>query len=370
MAALDSLTLRGFKSILNLEKFKLGKMNLLIGANGSGKSNFVSFFTLLNNLIEGQLACYVADQGGPDRFLHRGREVSPSLEAVLEFGYNEYGVELKPTTDNRFFFEKEILSFTGRLGPYGEVFPTERSLGNGYFESKAKEQLHNDYNKKITGYVVPAILSWRVYHFHDTSDQAKVKRIHAINENVQLASDAGNLAAFLLRLREESRAHYDRIRETVSLVAPCFDDFVLRPSGKNQDSIQLEWKAKGVSGSQPFLAHHLSDGTIRFICLATLLMNPMRPSTIIIDEPELGLHPYAVKILASLLDEAAQRTQLIVATQCAQLVDEMESEDVIITSMEDGVSKFERLDPEKLKPWLEDYSLSELWNKNVVGGRP
>ena len=370
MAALDSLTLRGFKSILNLDKFRLGKMNLLIGANGSGKSNFVSFFSLLNNLIEGQLAPYVANQGGPDRFLHRGREVSPSFGAEMEFGYNGYCVELKPTTDNRFFFEKELLSFSGREGPFGFVHPTTRPLGQGYFESKAKEQLENDYNKTIAGYVVPAIQSWRVYHFHDTSDNAKVKRIHAINENVRLASDAGNLAAFLLRLREEKKEHYDRIRETVSLVAPCFDDFVLRPSGKNQDSIQLEWKAKGVSESQPFLPHHLSDGTLRFICLATLLMNPLRPSTIIIDEPELGLHPYAVKILASLLDEAAQRTQLIVATQCAQLVNEMEPGDVIITSMEEGVSKFERLDPEKLKPWLEDYSLSELWDKNVVGGRP
>jgi predicted ATPase len=292
------------------------------------------------------------------------------LQAVLEFGNNEYEVELRPTTDNRFFFEKEVLSFTGRDGPFGYVWPADRSLGRGYFESKAKEQLDNDRNKRIANYVVPAIQDWRVYHFHDTSDKAKVKRIHAINENVQLASDAGNLAAFLLRLREESRAHYDRIRETVSLVAPCFDDFILRPSGKNQDSIQLEWKAKGVDASQPFLAHHLSDGTIRFICLATLLMNPRRPSTIIIDEPELGLHPCAVKILASLLDEAAQRTQLIVATQSAQLVDEMESEDVVITSMEAGVSRFERLDAEKLKPWLEDYSLGELWNKNVVGGRP
>src|ERR1039458_8932040 len=336
MAALDSLTLRGFKSILNLNEFKLRKMNLLIGANGAGKSNFVSFFSLLNNLIEGQLASHVASQGGPDRFLHRRREVSPSLEAVLEFGANEYCIELKPTTDNRFFFEKEVLSFTAQGRYVGPAHPSERPLGTGHFESKAKEQFNDPHKKELAQYIIRAIQSWRVYHFHDTSDTANVKRIHAINDNVQLASDAGNLAAFLQRLREEKRPHYDRIRETVSLVAPGFDDFILRPSGRNQDSIQLEWKAKGVTDSQPFLAHHLSDGTIRFICLATLLMDPLRPSTIIIDEPELGLHPYAVKILASLFAEATQTTQLIVATQSAQLVDEMESEDVIVTRMEEG----------------------------------
>lgn len=372
MAKLDSITLSGFKSIRELEKFPLGKMNLLIGANGAGKSNFVSFFTFITHVIDGNLSAYVASQGGPDRFLFHGRRVTDSLSALMEFSGNGYEIELRPSTDNRFYFEKEAFTDLNTFLNHDNVYPANYSLGKGHFETKALEQFFETGNtdKKFAEFAFPTIRGWDVYHFHDTGDQAEVKQKHAINNNMRLAHDASNLAAFLYRLREEKRDSYDRIRETISLVVPCFDDFILRPIGKNQDSIQLEWKAKGVSASEPFLAHHLSDGTIRFMCLATLLMNPWRPSTIIIDEPELGLHPTAIKILASMFYETSLKTQLIVATQSAQLVDEMEPEDVIVTTMESGESHFERLSPEKLKPWLEDYSLGELWEKNVVGGRP
>jgi predicted ATPase len=134
--------------------------------------------------------------------------------------------------------------------------------------------------------------------------------------------------------------------------------------------IQLEWRQK--DSDYPFLASHLSDGTLRFICLATALLQPSPPATMVFDEPELGLHPFALTLLANLFEVAARRTsqQVIVSTQSAPLVNEFEPEDVIVVERAEGESVFRRLDSAKLSGWLEDYTLGELWQKNVFGGGP
>jgi len=183
-----------------------------------------------------------------------------------------------------------------------------------------------------------------------------------------LRSDAGNLAAFLYLLQKTSSTHYEVIRDTIRLVAPFFDDFVLRPMPENENKIRLEWREIG--SDHPFLAHHLSDGTLRFICLATLLLQPKMPSTILIDEPELGLHPYAINVLASLMRSASKRSQLIVSTQSVTLVNQFEAEDLLVVDRKDHATTIERVDPERLTEWLEDYALGDLWEKNVLGGRP
>jgi predicted ATPase len=132
----------------------------------------------------------------------------------------------------------------------------------------------------------------------------------------------------------------------------------------------LNWRAKGAD--YEFGPHQLSDGTLRFTALATLLLLPMEmlPGTIIIDEPELGLHPYAIKLLASLLADASERTQVLVATQSTALVDEVRPEDVIVANLEEGATSLQRLDRESLADWLKDYSLSQMWESNLFGGRP
>jgi len=223
---------------------------------------------------------------------------------------------------------------------------------------------------RIDRFVKPAMLKWRVYHFHDTGDTALVKQQRGINDNIHLQPDASNLAAYLYLMKDDYPSHFNRIEKTVQLVAPFFDRFHLRPSPQNKDTIELEWFEKG--SETPFKAHLLSDGTLRFICLTTLLLQPSleQPDTILIDEPELGLHPYAVSVLAAMIRSVSLKKQLIISTQSVDLLDEFDTEDIIVVDRKDGKSLFRRLEEKELEHWLKEYSLGELWKKNILGGRP
>lgn len=240
----------------------------------------------------------------------------------------------------------------------------EREIGKGHFETLALEVTGTG----IDRYIVPTMQQWGVYHFHDTSDSAYVKQAHGINDNAYLRPDARNLASFLYFLRDSHPASYQKIVKTIRLVAPFFGDFNLRPSPQNKDVIELEWFERGQD--IPFKAHLLSDGTLRFICLATVFLQPdtLLPETILVDEPELGLHPYAITVLASLM--RASSKQVIVSTQSVELLNEFDANDVIIVDRNEGKSSLHRLKQRDLETWLKDYSLGELWKKNIVGGRP
>lgn len=359
MSRLNKITISGFKSIRELSDFELGSLNVLIGANGAGKSNFINIFKLLNEMYEQHLKVYVQKQGGPDAILHFGRNTSSKLHAEFFFSNNGYKFDLVPTNDNRLIFESEYSWFGG------VYIPTSSSvvLGSGHEESKLKEA-----TDQYSPYVRPAVSGWRVYHFHDTSDTAKVKQQHANNDNLKLKTDAGNLAAYLKMLKAKYPKEYQRIVSSIRLVAPFFGDFVHR---ENQEIIELEWTHLGKPDT-PFRAHILSDGTLRFICLATLLLQPIHllPSTILIDEPELGLHPYAISVLADIFKQVSENRQLIVSTQSVELINELLPEDVIVVDQENGVSTFKRFKKEELSGWLEEYSMGELWKRNVLGGRP
>ncbi len=155
---------------------------------------------------------------------------------------------------------------------------------------------------------------------------------------------------------------------TVRSIAPFFDKFVLVPSRLNEQFIQLEWKEKGFPDSY-FNAYHLSDGTLRFICLAVLLMQPNPPKTIIIDEPELGLHPVAINKLASIIRKVSTRSQVIVSTQSINFIDNFDPENVIVTDRTDNSSTFKRLSSDELSEWLKDYTLGDMWGKNLIGAQ-
>lgn len=365
MPKLSHIVIEGFKSIRTMD-LSLGDLNVLIGANGAGKSNFISFFHLLNRMVEGRLQAYVASN--PDRFLHHGRKRTPSLKARLMFGKNEYAFSLAATEDNALVFDDETLYFHWTTNT-GKHYDNPQPLGSGHRETLVKSAVSAEGDKgNIASYVVPSLASWRVYHFHDTGDNALVKQQRPLNDNEHLQPDASNLAAFLYRLKETAPEHYGNIRDTVRLVAPFFDDFLLRPNPLRDDEIQLEWRE--TDSDFPFRAAQMSDGTLRFVCLATLLLQPQPPTTILIDEPELGLHPYAIGVLASLLRSVSKERQIIVSTQSVPLINHMAPDDVIVVDHRGGESLFSRLDEENLAGWLDDYSLGDLWEKNVIGGRP
>lgn len=364
MSQVSSLSISGYKSIRELKKFELHGLNVLIGANGAGKSNFIGLFKLLNKMYEQEFQVYQQVQGGPDALLHFGRGTTAKIHAEFYFANNGYKFGLIPTADNRLIFEHETVWYAGHQFP-----SSERALGLAHSESKLKEA-----NDTFSYYVRPAVKSWRVYHFHDTSEDAPVKGVHASNDNLSLHSDARNLAAYLRMLRDNHEAEYERIVSTIQLVLPFFDDFIHREG--NPEHLQLEWKQKGHPDT-PLKAHMLSDGSLRFICLAALLMQPITllPDTILIDEPELGLHPYAITVLADMFKQVAgegarKGKQLIVSTQSVELVNELEPGDVIVVDQDAGASTFRRFEEADLRDWLKEFGLGELWKRNILGGRP
>lgn len=364
------ITIKGYKSIRSLENFEIRSINILIGGNGAGKSNFIDFFRLLHEIVEQRLQFTINDKGGADKHLFLGPKTTDQIVGEIYFGRNGYQFELKPTVDDRLIFNHEQTFFAE---DYANVRP---AFGSGHFESKLKEAQSEGPKKQIARYVYSAISSWVVYHFHDTSDTAAMRRQRSVRDNERLRSDAANLAPFLWFLKQNNPAIYELIRETVQLVTPFFSDFLLRPQKSDGDEVVLlEWRQK--NSDYPFHPSQLSDGTLRFMALATALLQPKPPATILLDEPELGLHPYALNILAGLIKQATVKvgakkgTQLIISTQSADLVDAFLPEDIIVVDRQDGESRFRRLSAEELSEWLTDeYSLGELWQKNIYGGSP
>lgn len=365
---LDALRISGFKSLKKVDKLDFGLLTVVIGANGAGKSNLVSLFRLLSDLVEGRLQYAVGKGGGPEAFLHFGSKVTPRISAFFQFDKNGYSFKLEPNATNQLIFTEEEVHFDG---VYWKASTSGRSLGAGHLESKLKESFDADQKRSGSGvasYVYPSVRSWTVYHFHDTSDSALVKARGSLRDSSRLTRDAANLAAVLYDLRINRRGVYETIRNTVRLVVPYFDDFDIEPLLDNNEQTELRWRQ--VNSGYSFHASQLSDGTLRFICLVTALLQPFPPSTLIIDEPELGLHPYALTVLGSLVKQAATRTQVIICTQSTTLLSEFSPEDVVVAENKDGASQFSRLAAEQLVHWLEDYTLGEVWQKNLFGGGP
>ncbi|QEP43015.1 chromosome segregation protein SMC [Ectothiorhodospiraceae bacterium BW-2] len=350
---LSRIVLSGYKSIRQCD-LELKELNVLIGPNGAGKSNFISFFKLVQQMLEGKLQRHIGLNGGADSLLHFGRKKTEQITAALVFQPHAYTMELVPTQDNRLMFDKEQFMFNNMMD----------IAYSGHFETASQDD-----GSIQSHFLLPVMRNWRLYHFHDTSESALVKQRHGINDNAYLRPDARNLAAFLYRLQKNYPQHYQRIVRLVQFIAPFFGDFYLRPNTDNPEYIELEWTEQGED--RPFKAHQLSDGTLRFICLATLLNQPEEwlPETILIDEPELGLHPRAIGFLASMLRSTAKQRQLIVSTQSVTLVNGFSVDDLIVVERQNGVTVFQRHDEKQFQEWLKEYTVGDLWEKNLLGGR-
>jgi predicted ATPase len=359
---LNTLTIRGFKSIRELIDFELKDLNIFVGANGAGKSNLISFFHMLQSLIAGNLADYVRDNGGIGDLLYNGRKVTKCLEFEARFGSRGYRFTIKPGPGEGFALTNEARYYDVSRSGWWE-------LGSSGDSSSllVKEAKGTSHDSQYSRPVYDAITSWKIYHFHDTSSTAAMRHAEIIEDNKALRYDASNIGPYLLRLKNEKMASYDEILNACRLVAPFLDDFLLDPQQLGQKTkVSLSWKARG--SDYPMQPYHLSDGSIRFICLATALLQPEPPSTIIIDEPELGLHPEAIRLLGELIGDAAKRTQIIVATQSPLLLDQFSIEDIVVVNRREGQSTFERLKYTDFNEWLNDYSVGELWTKNVIQG--
>jgi len=361
MPTFDRITIKGFKSIESAE-IKLHDLNVVIGANGAGKSNLIGAFDLLEHVLSGRLQQRVA--GDPDRFLHHGRKVTNELSLAFSSEHDEYGFNLR-AEKNALVFGDEKAAFL--QGNFTDGRPI--TLGSGHLESRLEEKAKSS-GSPIPRYVLDFAKKPMVFHFHDTSNLSPIKTTANLEDNRFLRSDAANLPAFLYRMQEkkDEQVCFRMIEEHIRLVAPFFDRFDLAPSELDPKKIDLVWRQKGSNAY--FDAYSLSDGTLRFICLAALLLQPSMPTMILLDEPELGLHPFALRVLAELLEAASKKTQVLLATQSVTLLDNFDANSVIVAENDGKKTTFNRPDEEKLRSWLEDYSLGELWEKNILGGRP
>lgn len=366
MRRLMQLKVEGYKSIAS-QTLDLGRLNVLIGGNGVGKSNLISVFKLLRDIYDGNLQAAVGKAGGANALLHFGRKKTERIRVSTVFSEensdlrNAYRLQLSATDQDTLIFAFESAGFQNVKSHPDK--PYWQEMGSGHTEAKLPRQV-----TKIGDWVREDLASYRVYHFHDTSDSAAVKQTGDVGDNRFLQARADNLAAFLYWMKGKHPEHVEAIQDVVRSMAPFFDRFELAPLRSNEEKIRLEWRERG--SDSYFNANQLSNGTLRFMCLATLLLQPEMPSLVLLDEPELGLHPAAIQLLADLLKQASTRTQLLVSTQSVTLVNHLEPESVWVADRHEGATEFRHLAKQDLTQWASAYALGELWEKNVLGGRP
>ena len=370
---LESVSVRGFRSLADVELSDLGDVTVLIGANGSGKSNVIRFFEMLSWMLRSQkLEQFVALQGGADDQLFLGNKVTPRMEADIRLatpdGENEYSFTLSYGAPDRFVFTEERLRFsrddTEDQAPW-------QSVGSGHTEAKIHSAARGslpDVNQTTARVIRWLLQDCATFQFHDTSTRSSMKQRWDVSDNRSLRSDGGNLAAVLIRLQDDYPDRFEWVQENVRRVLPSFDHFVLE---EEHGRIFLRWR--GTASDKTFGAHLTSDGSLRFFALVTLLNLPpqMLPSVALIDEPELGLHPAAVTLVGSMIDSLATQCQVIVATQSPQLVNCFGLDEIVVMELEDSRTVAYHKSRREYERWLdEDYATGELWQMNLLGGRP
>lgn len=348
---MDYIDIKGYKSIRELH-LELKSINILIGANGAGKSNFISFFNFLKKAYDRLLQDTVAKTGGIDKYLYHGRKTTNIIESEMSFASdsNSYSFSLETTTEGRFLVGTESFGYTGNMKTY--------RINGDELTIKVDDAFRSKWIRKY-------INGLRVYHFHETGINSPFNSDSKINDCYELQSHGANLAAFLYNLQQNESIVYNRIVKVIQSVAPYFLDFDLRPNTEGSEYIRLAWRDK--YSENRYNTTDFSDGTIRFIALAALFLQPYPPAVIIIDEPELGLHPFAINKLSGLVKSVAERsTQVILSTQSVELVNCFNPDDIVAVDNIDGESIFNRLDPTLLSEWLEDYAVGDMWRQNLL----
>jgi predicted ATPase len=369
MTRLTRISIEGFRSIQSAQ-VELKPLNVFIGANGAGKSNLIACIPLLNVALSGSFQHFVQTRGPASALLHFGPKATPVLSAAVEFTTDEgrcrYRCNLAYAQGDTLVFTQEDVEFQAVRDPT----PIGRNLGTGaYRESMSAPWAEND----STARAIKSLLGQcRVYQFNDTSLDSPLRSNPFAHDDPYLRANGSNLTSFLFRLQHEHPHEYRQIEKALNTVLPWFKDFALDPQGvAPKQNIPLRWRTPDKPDYE-FSVSQLSDGSLRLMCLVTLLLQPedLRPRLIVLDEPELGLHPAAESLVAGLIKVASFSTQILVATQSASFLDHFSADDVIVVENDHGRSTFARQSSETLKSWLDLYSLGQLWQKDVIGGRP
>ena len=375
---IESIKIQGFRSLADVELSDMPSATVLIGANGSGKSNFMRFFEMLSWMVgTRRLQEYVQRQGGADDQLFGGSATTPLIQAEIrmrmevdqEVHRRDYGFTLAYSQPDRFAFSSERFRLST---PSPETGADWHYFSGGHLEARIVEAAHSTafpVDVKNKAWMVCSLMSsLGLFQFHDTSDTSAFKKSWDVSDCLGLRNNGGNLAAVLYRLEREDLTRYETICRQIGRVLPGFDRFEIEEAN---GKVLLRWRAKWSDKS--FGAHLTSDGSLRFFALATLLNLPpnMLPGIIMLDEPELGLHPAAIALVGGLIKSLSVERQVIVATQSPLLVDSFDVDEIFVLDLEEGRTTCRKLDAGDYRHWLDDgYGAGELWRKNLFGGRP
>ena len=373
-ARIETVRIRGFRSLADVELSSLRNANVLIGANGSGKSNFIRFFEMMSWMLGARrLGEFVDRHGGADDQLYRGNSTTPRMEGELALrtdkGRNDYRFTLAFAHPDRLIFTKEDYRFNA--AKYATEAPWQHvSTGGGEagIVDLAQSPPSPGVNPTAAKVIVHLLKSCQVFQFHDTSDTSNFKKYWDAEDNNYLRTHGGNLAAVLHRLEQADVQRFELISEHIRRVLPVFDRFELDES---RGKVLLRWKA--METDKTFGAHLTSDGSLRFFALVTLLNLPpeMLPNVLLLDEPELGLHPAAVALVGGMIKSLAVDRQVIVATQSPLLVDVFDCDEIVVLDLQDGRTTVSKPDADNYQRWLDNGFLpGEIWQKNLIGGRP
>lgn len=369
---IESIHIKGFRSLADVKVDNLSNPMVMLGINGAGKSNILRFLELLQKMCHHQLGEFVQQQGGADDQLFGGRRVTQQIEAAISFhtalGSSRFSFTLRHGNPDQFTVMDEQFRFALREDRKGESQRVQLSIlercgpESGFFNASKSPTAKVE--RKMVADMLGDCIS---YQFHDTSDASPIKTRWDMEDNHRLLGHGGNLASILIRLKENDISRYDMICKHIGRVVPEFQSFQLEA---NYGKTLLRWKAKATD--KTIGAHLTSDGSLRCFLLITLLNLPddMLPSIILLDEPELGLHPFATSLISNMIKSLSHRRQVIVATQSPHFVDAFGLENIVVLEMRDGRTETKRFNEKDFSEWLDDHSTGQLWWSHLLGGYP
>lgn len=359
----------------NGEEIELLPLNLIVGQNASGKSNLVEIISLLRSLTQDKgLADFISKKGGISEWIWKGLSTKPNSGIKVYLNNKEYQIEFREVSQTLLIVEESINwlegkykgKFLRRKSSVKDFFGQPKSIFSNISEENIEHNFNSsDFRFGVGDNIRIAFSSFVAYTDLQTNRSSEMRKPQLPDApNHFLEEDGSNLALVLNDL-EHRGDRKDQIIENLKRVNPLIKDYSIRILG---GTVQLFIREEGLE--KPISAMRLSDGTLRYLCLLAILCHPEPPPLICIEEPEVGLHPDILPTIAELMKEASQRTQLIVTTHSDILVSAFSDmpEAVLVCEKDENGTYFKRLEAEKLKVWLEEYTLGEAWLRGAFGG--